>query len=114
MFFFYVLFLLYLCTRLFICALWSPAGNGADLLVLVCGVWLWFCYFPIGIMGQVWYLIVSISDLCTLTFIPQRSFNPFAANRSGIPVVHILQPICHKDGFLRLLVSHIPMVVKDM
>ena len=25
-------------------------------------------YFPIGIMGQVWYLIVSIPDLCTLTY----------------------------------------------
>ena len=25
--------------------------------------------FPIGILGQVWYLIVSIPDLCTLTFI---------------------------------------------
>ena len=23
---------------------------------------------PIGILGQVWYLIVSISDLCTLTY----------------------------------------------
>ena len=27
--------------------------------------------FPIGILRQVWYLIVSISDLCTLTY-----FNP--------------------------------------
>ena len=26
------------------------------------------CYFPIGILGQVWYLIVSIPDLCTLTY----------------------------------------------
>ena len=26
-----------------------------------------FCHFPIGILGQVWYLIVSIPDLCTLT-----------------------------------------------
>ena len=25
---------------------------------------------------------------------------PFPANRLGIPVVHILQPICHNDGFL--------------
>ena len=25
-------------------------------------------YFPIGILGQVWYLIVSIPDLCTLTY----------------------------------------------
>ena len=35
----------------------------ADLLALVCGVLLWVCYFPIGILGQVWYLIVSIPDL---------------------------------------------------
>ena len=26
------------------------------------------CYFPIGIVGKVWYLIVSIPDLCTLTY----------------------------------------------
>ena len=30
---------------------------------------LWVCHFPIGILGQVWYLIVSIPDLCTLTYI---------------------------------------------
>ena len=26
-------------------------------------------HFPIGILGQVWYLIVWIPDLCTLTYI---------------------------------------------
>ena len=37
--------------------------------VKVFGV-LWVCHFPIGILlGQVWYLIVSIPDLCTLTYI---------------------------------------------
>ena len=63
----FVLCLLCLCARLFICALWSPAGKGLT-------SWLSFvvynCEFPIGILGQVWYLIVSIPDLCTLiTFI---------------------------------------------
>ena len=29
---------------------------------------LWVCHFPIGILGQVWYLIVSIPELCTLTY----------------------------------------------
>ena len=29
---------------------------------------LWVCYFPIGILGQVWYLIVSIPDLCNLIY----------------------------------------------
>ena len=26
------------------------------------------CHFPIGILGQMWYLIVSIPDLCTLSY----------------------------------------------
>ena len=29
---------------------------------------LWVCHFPFGILGQVWYLIVSIPDLCTITY----------------------------------------------
>ena len=29
---------------------------------------LWVCHFPIGVLGQVWYLIVSIPDLCNLTY----------------------------------------------
>ena len=62
-----VLCLLCLCARLFICALRSPAGKGLT-------SWLSFvvslrvCHFPIGILGQVLYLIVSIPDLCTLTY----------------------------------------------
>ena len=61
--FFSVLCLLCLCARLFICALWSPAGKGLP-------SWLLFvvCHFPIGILGQLWYLIVSIPDICTLTY----------------------------------------------
>ena len=37
-----VLCLLCLCARLFVCALWSPAG----LLALVCGVYCEFVTFP--------------------------------------------------------------------
>ena len=40
----------------------------ADHLVLVCGGLLWVCHFPIGILGHVWYLIVSIPDLYTHTY----------------------------------------------
>ena len=29
---------------------------------------LLFYHFPIGILGQVWYLIVSIPDLCNITY----------------------------------------------
>ena len=48
----------------------------ADLLALVCGVQLRICHFPIGILGQVWYLIVSIPDLCTLTYF-EHNFSIF-------------------------------------
>ena len=46
--------LCYLClvfvviSRLFIAALWSSAGKGADLLALVCDVQLCFVTFPCG------------------------------------------------------------------
>ena len=44
----------------------------ADLLVLICDVFFLFfksrrCHFPIGILGQVWCLIVSIPDLYPLS-----------------------------------------------
>ena len=65
---FSVLCLLCLCARLFICALWSPAGKGLtswlSFVVYNCE----FVTFPRCILGQVWYLIVSIPDLCTLTY----------------------------------------------
>ena len=51
--------------------LFVPCGHllgMADHLALVCGIQLRICHFPIGILGQVWYLIVSIPDLCTLTY----------------------------------------------
>ena len=51
--FFSVVCLLCLCGCLLICALWSPAGKGLT-------SWLSFVvsYCEIGILGQVWYLIV--------------------------------------------------------
>ena len=51
---------------MFIAALWSLAGKGLT-------YWLLFVMFncvtfPSGIRGQVWYLIVSIPDLCRLSY----------------------------------------------
>ena len=67
--------LCYLClvfvmlSRLFIAALWSPAGKGLISWLL----YVMFNYvcvtFPCGILGQVWYLIVSIPDLCRLSYL---------------------------------------------
>ena len=56
-----------LCASVYMCFV-VTYWERADLLALVCGVLLWVCHFPIGILGQVWYLIVSIPDLCILTY----------------------------------------------
>ena len=37
-------------------------------MALVCDVYCDFATFPFGILGQVWYLIVSISDPCCLSY----------------------------------------------
>ena len=61
-----VLCLLCLCARLFIYALWSPAGKGLT-------SWLSFVVSAVSLSLSHWYpgagvvLIVSIPDLCTLT-----------------------------------------------
>ena len=47
-----------------------PCGHlgKADFLALACDVYLRRCHFPIGILGHVWCLIISIPDLCPLSY----------------------------------------------
>ena len=63
-----VLCLICHCARLLICILWSSAGKGLTSWLSFVVYNGEFVIFPIGILCQVWYLIVSISDLCTLTY----------------------------------------------
>ena len=63
-----VLCLLCLYARLFMCALWSPAGKGLTYWLSFVVSNCEFVTFPFSILGQVWCLIVSIPDLCTLTY----------------------------------------------
>ena len=71
--------LCYLCLvfsmllRLFIAALWSPARKGLT-------SWLFFVMsnsdfvtFPCDILGQLWYLIIMIPDLCRLSYFDLQS-----------------------------------------
>ena len=72
--FFYLVFVMSLCASVYLCLV-VACWERADLLALVCGVLLCVCHFPIGILGQVWYLIVSIPDLCTLTYFQKTHTN---------------------------------------
>ena len=66
MFLFCLVFAMSLCASV-ICALWSPAGKGLT-------SWLSFVVSTVSLSLSHWYpgsgvvLIVSIPDLCTLTY----------------------------------------------
>ena len=66
--------LCYLClvfvmlSRLFIAALWSLAGKALASWLLFVMLNCVCVTFPCGILGQVWFLIVSIPDLCRLSY----------------------------------------------
>ena len=102
--FFSVLCLLCLCARLFICALWSPAGKGLTSWLSFVVSYCEFCHFPIGILGQVWYLIVSIHDLCTLTYFNagQKYRRMFQGEHSTILSTYIKLPFTIKTFVLSI------------
>ena len=65
----YLCFVSVMLSCLFIAALCSPAGGRANLLDLLYVMFSCvFGTFPCGVLGQVWYLIVSIPDLCLLPY----------------------------------------------
>ena len=73
--------LCYLClvfvmlSRLFIAALWSPAGKGLTSSLLFVMFNCVFVTFPCGILDLVWYLIsVSIPYLCRLSYFERNKF----------------------------------------
>ena len=51
------------------CSLMVTSMERAGLLALLCA--MFYCVFvtsPCGVLGQMWYLIVSIPDICLLTY----------------------------------------------
>ena len=67
--------LCYLClvfvmlSRLFIAAVWSPAGKGLTSRLLFVMFNCVFDAFLCGTLDQVWYLIVSFPDLCRHSYL---------------------------------------------
>ena len=65
--YFCLVFVMLSCASVYWCLV-VTCWERADLLALVCDVWLWSCLFPIGILDQVWCLIVMIPYLCPLSY----------------------------------------------
>ena len=67
----------------------------ADLLALVCDVLLCRCHFPISIMGQWWRLIVSIPDLCPLSYFKRLTVLQGKSGRaSGVFIICTHKCMC--------------------
>ena len=66
--------LCYLClvfvmlSRLFIAAMWPHPGKGLTSWLMLVVFSFVFVNYPCGALGQVWYLIVFIPDLCRLAY----------------------------------------------
>ena len=82
-----VLCLLFLCVRLFICALWSPAGKGLtswlSFVVSNCE----FVTFPL--VSWVGYLIVLTPDLCTLTYFVTKNITHNLPRQKVKSLIHL-------------------------
>ena len=58
------------------CCLVVTCWERADLLALVSDIYCISVTFPCGILGQVWYLIVSFPDLCILSYFNKYITSP--------------------------------------
>ena len=65
----YLYLVFFMLSRLFIAAVWSPAGKGLTSWLLFVMFNCVFITFPCGILGQVWYLIVSFPNICRLSYL---------------------------------------------
>ena len=63
-------------------------GKGWPLGSRLCCL-LWVCHFPIGILGQVWYLIVSFPDLCNLTYFTRTQCSASMESRTSNPSISL-------------------------
>ena len=90
--FFSVVCLLCLCARMFICALWSPAGKGLT-------YWLSFVVSNCEFFTFPWYrgsgmeLIVSIPDLYTLTYYVYNNIEASISSENPYARVNIIYSI---------------------
>ena len=66
---FYLCLVFAMLSRLFMAALWSPAGKELTSWLLFEMFNCVFVTFSCDILGQVGYLIVSIPDLCRISYL---------------------------------------------
>ena len=69
----YLCLVFVMCSLLFIATLWSPEEKGLTSWLLFVMFIVIFVTFPFGILGQVWYLFVSIPDPFCLFYLLSKN-----------------------------------------
>ena len=97
----FVLCLLCLCGRLFICALWSTAGKGLT-------SWLSFVVSNCELSFSHWYpwsgvVLVSIPDLCTLTYFYKLEVVSKLSSLIVINILDVINSLHHWSVYLTKL-----------
>ena len=92
-------------SHLSIAALWSPAGKGLiswlSFVMLNCV----FFTFPCGFLSHVWQLVVSIPDLCRLSYFVAKEHYfdaQFKKKRSDAIMIIVKVVKCLKEGFFMI------------
>ena len=79
--------------RLFIAALWSPAGKGLTSWLLSV-MFIVLSLLSHVLIGQVWYLIVSLPDLCLLSYFKYIT-SPLTVTLLNWMLFNCLLHFCH-------------------
>ena len=90
-------------------ACWERAG----VLALVCGVRLWVCRFPVGVLGRVWFLIVAKPDLCTLTYFKPLFSRGLSESEFYCELVYKLKKIVGSNNFSAQFIRIIFPIIKN-
>ena len=92
--YFCCVFVMLSCASVY-CCLVVTCWETADLLALVCDVILGVCYFPFGILGQVWQLIISIPDIFPLSYLFTIKTSEFEQVLSKSTMIELVRhPFC--------------------
>ena len=93
-----VLCMLCFRARLFSDAMWSPAGKRLTSWLSFVMSNCEFVTFLLGFLGQVWYLIVSIPDLCPLSYFKRQKMIFYHLDTHRL--LYSLEPYLLRERFI--------------
>ena len=83
----------------------------ADLLALVCDVHCDCVTFQLSILGQVWFLIVSIPDHCCLSYFHLIALDPESASKTLSTWMHLTEKSLWWKTNIKIILRMVPVSI---